>query len=201
MPTPAEPDLLGLVPLLGLRMTAEEFLARPEDKTRYELIDGVVVMSPSPGVRHQRIAAEVFKQLVNHVDKRRLGFVFYEIDVLIGRGPEGRDLVYRPEMIFIRAERENQITERIRIVPDLIVEIVSPDSRSLDTMTKRDDYEQAGVGEYWIIDPERGTFTFYRLIDHRFVALDPHGDFFESQVVTDFRLDLPKVRAAFRSFC
>lgn len=76
---------------------------------------------------------------------------------------------------------------------------ISPDSRSLDRETKHDDYERAGVQEYWLIDPEQETMTFYRLTRGRFAEAPFSGDAYESQAVPGFRLDLAKVRAAFRS--
>ncbi len=87
----------------------------------------------------------------------------------------------------------------IRVAPDLAVEILSPASRSLDTKTKRDDYDRTGVGEYWLIDPERETFTFYRNVNGKFASAESAGDHFESKIVAGFRLDLAKVRAVFQS--
>lgn len=181
----------------GLRLSAEEYFQLPDDGRKYELIDGVVVMSPSPTPRRQLMALEVLKQLSRHVDKEDLGLVLYETDVVFGVRADGRDLVYRPEMIFIRKERVSQIEDRIRIIPDVVVEVVSPDSRSLDEQTKFHDYERAGVKEYWFIDPIEEQTRFYRLTDGRLVDVAVRGSTYESEAVPGLMLDLTPIRGAF----
>jgi len=182
---------------MGLRLTADEYFALPEDGKQYELIDGVVVMSPSATPRHQLVAWTIMRQLGVYVEDHQLGLVLYETDVRLSRGSGEPDVVYRPEIIFLSAARASQVRSRIEIAPDVVVEVVSPDSRSLDTETKFTDYERAGVREYWLIDPERDSINFYRLTDSRFVEVPSAGDFYVSAAVPDFRLDLRVVRAAF----
>ncbi|NOT01292.1 MAG: Uma2 family endonuclease [Phycisphaerales bacterium] len=183
----------------GLRMTADEYFCIPDDGYRYELIDGVVVVSPSPTPQHQRVVMEIALQLGTYLRDHPVGAVLAETDAHLGAGRRG-DLVYRPEIVFIRAERLPEIKHRITGAPDLVVEVVSPDSRRYDTETKRTDYERFGVGEYWIVDPERQTMTFFRMIDGQFVAVEPSGDSFASRVVPGFVLDLPRVRKSFQSW-
>ncbi len=184
----------------GLRLTTDEFLALPDDGRKYELVDGVLLMSPSPTPRHQLVAAAIFEQLAAHVRTQRLGIVLYETDVLLARGAHRGDLVYRPEVIFISAERVGQIRDRICFAPDVAVEVISPESRSLDTRTKRDDYERAGVREYWLVDPEREAFTFLRLTGGRFETAASTHERYASAVVNGFSLDLAAVREAFHAF-
>jgi len=182
----------------GLRLTADEYFALPDDGAKYELIDGVVLMSPSATPRHQLVALAILRQLADHVENNNLGLVLHETDVRLLRGAGRPDVVYRPEIIFITAERAAGIENRIEVVPDVVVEVISPSSRGLDTETKYADYERAGVREYWLIDPEEDRMTFYRLKDGRYVAAQASGDFFASEAAPWFRLDLAKVRAAFR---
>lgn len=186
----------------GLRLTANEFFALADDGARYELIDGVVQLSPGPTPRHQHVALAIVKQLTCHADDRDLGLVLYEIDVVLAQRSDGRDVVYRPEIVFVRKDRVALIEDRIRIVPDVVVEIISPDSRSLDTVTKYQDYERAGVLEYWLIDPPKERMTFYRYRGQNFVEVppEPGGLYFASEAVAGFRLDLTKIRAAFNEF-
>ncbi len=182
----------------GLRMTADEFLQIPDDGYNYELIDGVVMMSPSPSPQHQRIAMEIAFQLKLYLRDHPVGEVLPEIDVHLGQGPTGGDLVYKPEVVFLLAERLPQMREKISGAPDLVVEVVSRGSRRFDSETKKNDYERFGVLEYWLIDPERQAMTFYRLKEGRFVVIDPDGDSFASEAVPGFALDLPRVRATFK---
>ncbi len=179
---------------LGVRMSAEEFLALGESPARYELIDGVVCMSPSPGKRHQRLLLQIGAALTTFVEANRLGEVFVELDVHLGTGPQGGDLVYRPDIIFLGPEKAGQSADYVLGAPDLVVEIVSPSSRRMDHETKKNDYERCGVREYWIIDPVQQTMDFYTLRVGRFVPLLPTGDRLASTVVAGFALDLAHVR-------
>lgn len=182
----------------GLRLTAEEYFALPDDGNKYELVDGVLLMSPSATTGHQRVAAVLFGELYAHVEPKRLGLLLFETDVNLGKSLGGAPIVYRPEIVFISMPRAAQVKRRIEIVPDLVIEIISPDSRSLDSETKFCDYERAGVKEYWLIDPLEERMTFYRLVNGRFVEVPTADDVFISEAVPGFRLNLSKVRAVFR---
>ncbi len=182
-------------PFQGLRMSAEEYLSIGETFERYELIDGVVVKSPSPTPLHQKLLTVVLSQIDRYVEENAIGDVFNELDVHLGRGPRGADLVYRPDIVFIRSGRLPLSAKHVQIAPDLVVEVVSPSSASLDYETKKGDYERAGVLEYWIIDPEENSMTFFRLKDGRYAAISPDQGSFASQAVPGFVLNLKRIRA------
>ncbi len=182
----------------GLRMSADEYFALPDDGFRYELVDGLVCMSPSPTPRHQVVATEIVGQIWAFLREKPVGRVYCELDVNLGKGPGGGDLVYRPDVIFIRAERlAKKKLDRVRIAPDLIVEVVSASSGAYDRRTKFGDYERLGVGEYWIIDPQQGTLTFHRLENGRYVEGKASRDHFASSAIPGFVLDLLRVRELF----
>lgn len=176
----------------GLRMSAAEFLALPETTERYELIDGVVVMSPSASFGHQDIAGELQFQIRSFLELHPGGRVVTDVDVQLGAR-----LVYRPDLIYLSAAKAARVTHRVTEPPDLIVEVISPESRARDTRTKRDDYERAGVGEYWLIDPELGTFQFLVLREGRYVETPAGPEHYTSTVVAGFQLDLARVRRLF----
>lgn len=181
----------------GLRMSVDEFFQLPEDGYTYELIDGIAVMSPSPTPEHQDLTAEIVGQLYVYLRQRPVGKMWPEIDVHLGRRSDGQELVYKPEVVFIRTERASRLRRCLSAAPDLVVEVISRGSRRRDTETKRDDYERFGVGEYWIMDPEQKSMTFLRLQDGRFVEVAPEGDVFHSSAVPGFELDLVRIRALF----
>ncbi len=176
----------------GLRMSADEYYALGETIERYELIDGVVCMSPSPSLKHQQIITEIASQIRNSLPDGDLGAVAVEIDVRFAD-----DLVYRPDVIFLSKEKAARCSERVTEVPDVIVEVISPDSRSFDTQTKKHDYERFGVGEYWLIDPQRKSFAFFRLAKGKFVEAAADGETFRSQSIDGLSLDLTRLRALF----
>ena len=182
----------------GLRMSADEYLRLEDDGCRYELIDGVVCMSPSPTPGHQNVEGQVFGQIWTYLERHPVGAVLTEVDVRLPAGPNGEETVYRPDVVFLRAERVTRNRDRITEPPDLIVEIISITSRHYDQETKKSDYERFGVREYWIIDPIRETMGFYRLREDRYVEVKHQGDAFLSEAVPGFVLDLARVRKAFR---
>jgi len=176
----------------GLRMSAVEYLSLEDDGNRYELIDGVVCMSPSPSFWHQKIITEIASQIRVFLDQNPLGDVAVEVDVRLRE-----NLVYRPDVVFLSAAKAGRCRDALTETPDLIVEVVSPDSRPFDTKTKRRDYEQAGVGEYWLIDPERESFTFLVLDDRTFAEKAQTDSAFESTVLPGLVLDLERIRQMF----
>ncbi len=174
----------------GLRMTADEYLALEDDGFRYELIDGVVVTTPSPTLEHQDVRGEIEWQLRTFVRKNRLGWVISEVDVKLGES-----LVYRPDLIFLSGSRLSRLPKRITIAPDLAVEVLSPSSIALDQKTKLADYQRAGVIEYWIVDPTSGSIMFLRLGRLGYTHETHSRDTFESTAVPGFTLDLAAIRA------
>jgi Uma2 family endonuclease len=181
-------------------MTADEFFALGESAERLELIDGVVVMSPSPFPIHQAVLDEIQGQLAV---ARRGGLrvvSFPDTDVEFGPG-----LVYRPDLAVYRAERMPKIPSRLRVppAPDLVIEILSAGSKGTDLITKRDDYERTGVGEYWAIDPAPDlrvrVWRQEKSGGARFIeAALPRPeapDVLESAAISGFTLDLAALRA------
>lgn len=179
-------------------MTADEFLEIPDDGYSYELMDGVVALSPGPTPHHLSAAMEIALELKLFLRGNPLGEVLATIDVHLGQAPNGGDIVYHPEVVFLRAERLPEMREKIIGGPDLVVEVVSRGSRRMDSETKKDDYERVGVREYWLIDPQREAMTFWRLKDGKFVEVPATGDAFASEAVAGFELDLKRVRETFK---
>ena len=182
----------------GLRMTAEEFMRLPECEITYELIDGVVFMSPSSTPAHQRIISRISYLIETYLDQHPIGAVYVEVDANLG-AHYGRHLVYRPDVVYLRKERAEESHERISGAPDLVVEVISPDSRQYDSITKKDDYERCGVTEYWLIDPLESKMTFYVRRDEKFVDAAPVGDTFASSAIPGFSLELTRIRQLFKT--
>lgn len=178
----------------GLRMTVDEYARLEDDGFRYELIDGVVVLSPIPSLPHQEIVLELSRQLANFLCENRVGAAASDVDVHLTD-----KLCYRPDMVFIRAERRDPNWVHVEDVPDMVCEIISPSYRQYDAQTKRGDYERFGVREYWLIDPEQDAMTFYRLgEDGKYAEAAIDGEQFRSEAVPGFALDLKALRKSFR---
>lgn len=173
---------------VGLRMSADEYMALEEDGYRYELIDGVVVMSPSANFPHQDAAGEIEKQIRNYLDDHPVGHVVHEIDV-----PFDVRLVYNPDLMFVSLAKMPRRTEKVGVLPDLVVEVLSGRTRRRDLTRKLADYEKYQVTEYWIVDPREGTIRFLRLRNGRYTAVRPRAGKFASKAVPGFVLDVERV--------
>lgn len=124
----------------------------------YQLIEGELVMTPSPNSYHQDISRNIEFILLNHVEKNGLGVIYYApIDVYLDDNN-----AYQPDIIFISNENKSIIKEKgILGAPDLAIEILSPSTGYYDITTKKIIYEKAGVKEYIIIDPINKTIDSF----------------------------------------
>jgi len=140
--------------------TFEEVAAKlPESNSPTELWDGEIVMSPAPTPSHQGIVLNFATLLRDVVRARKLGRVFVSpIDVVLSQ----RRAV-QPDVIYISSGRLHIIQDVIRGVPELVAEVVSEGSWRRDRVEKKGLYEQFGVAEYWIIDPEAHTIEVFVL--------------------------------------
>ncbi|MGQ0745158.1 MAG: Uma2 family endonuclease [Acidimicrobiales bacterium] len=130
-------------------LTYDDFAAFPDDGVRRELIDGEVVVSPSPGTRHQDVVGELYGTFWTHLKAHGGGRVFVApYDVVLGPHQ-----VVEPDIVFV-ADANVGIVGDLNIAgaPTLLIEVVS-DSHT-DRVRKRDLYGRHGVGEYWVVDPD-----------------------------------------------
>ena len=130
--------------------TYDDFTALPEG-TLAQLIDGDIIVSPVPNVKHQLVIGRLSRLLANFVDDRNLGVVFGSpLDVRLAE-----QRVFQPDIVFVSRERLNILGEQeVEGAPDLVVEVLSPSTGTYDLTKKRSAYEEAGVREYWIVDPD-----------------------------------------------
>lgn len=176
--------------LAGLRMSAEEYLALGETEGRYELIDGVIQMSPSPTPWHQILQRRLSAELDAAAD--RIPGLVAVPDVDLHLGPA---LVYEPDFVIYAPGRMPEIPERFTTPPDVVIQILSPGSRAKDLVTRRDDYDRFGVGEYWILDPTDGVLRVCRRVNGRFDATVWMADRIECPAIPGLSLDLTRLRA------
>jgi Uma2 family endonuclease len=165
----------------------EEFLAS-YDGVRAEWVDGKVEeMSPTSD-RHADISDFLITLLRVLVAETGAGVVrSSQVAMRLGR------VARVPDLLFLTAEHASRLTpSHVEGAADLAIEIVSPDSRHRDRKQKFLEYEQAGVTEYWIVDPLREMAELYRLDDQGHYALvPPAGDppRLSSAVVPRFWID------------
>ena len=131
-------------------LTYDDYVALPADGRRYELHGGALSVTPAPGVTHERVKRRLFARLLHHVEARRLGEVFdAPVDVLLSD-----TTVLQPDILFVATDRAALVAERGVVgPPTLVIEVVSPSSRTVDHIVKRQLYARHGVPYYWTVDP------------------------------------------------
>ena len=172
-------------------MTAGEFLALGETGERYELIDGVVVMSPTPKPRHQEVLQLIQEQAGAWRRTSPGAMVLPDLTLKLAD-----DLVYEPDLAIYAPGVLKDLTEYPDVPPRLIIEILSPGTKSTDLFTKRDDYQRFGVAEYWVIDPDTLKVRAWRRIGKDFVEQTVEGDTITATSIEGFALDLRELRPA-----
>jgi len=146
------------IPEGKISLTYEDYVLLPNDRNRYEILEGELSVTPAPSTKHQTVSGNLFKALARHVDERHLGSLFYApVDLILE--PTS---VLQPDLLFVSSARRSIITERaVEGAPDLVVEIVSPTTSRNDRVTKAQVYARHSVPVYWIIDPEQETIEIY----------------------------------------
>ncbi|RRJ94558.1 Uma2 family endonuclease [Opitutaceae bacterium TAV4] len=140
-------------------ITRHDYEQIPFGAPNYQLIEGDLIMAPSPSVFHQDISGNLYYLIRHHLRTHPIGTVFMApLDVFLS------DInVYQPDLLFIRKQNASIIKEHgIEGAPDLVVEILSKTSTKYDLGIKRSVYARTGVEEMWAIDPTRRTLAIYR---------------------------------------
>lgn len=178
------------------KVTAAEYEMLPEGPPQ-QLIDGEIIMSPSPSSLHQQIIVKLTVLLENYIIKDALGQVLISpIDVFFKE-----DEVYQPDIIFISKERKNIIGENVKGVPDLVVEVLSPSNAYYDLTHKKNVYEETGVKEFWVVDPEGKSIEIYENINNRFILFSKEiyrggSESVNSKIFSDLKIELNKIFTA-----
>jgi Uma2 family endonuclease len=167
---------VDLLPLQGL-WTEEQYL-KLTDHTNHliEFADGVIEVLPMPTDKHQVILALLYELLLAVV--RPLGgkVLFAPLRIRIREGKHRE-----PDILLVLAADDPRRQNAYWLGADLVVEIVSPDDPERDTIIKRADYAEAGIPEYWIVNPEDETITVLALGDDGYRE---HGVFRRGSVAT-----------------
>ena len=134
--------------------TYEDYAAMPDDGKRYQIVDGVLFMSPSPDPRHQDTVGAIFACLRDYTLRNQLGKVYIApLDVELNP----KTVVQPDVLVILHAHLERSSAQRIIGAPDLVVEVASPGTTGFDRREKQDAYAHAGVSEYWIASPASHT--------------------------------------------
>lgn len=175
--------------LLARPLTYDDLKEMPPDGNRYEIIDGELVVSAAPNRKHQRWSGTLF-DLLRAREKAGLGEAYHApVDVQLF--PDRPSPIVQPDLIFIRAERLRIFGPDLVVgAPDLVVEILSPSTRTMDLTRKAQLYAEAGVPEYGVADPDEPSFHLYALIDGEYREIAAEAGKVRSVVVPGLVVDL-----------
>jgi Uma2 family endonuclease len=142
--------------------TYDDYARLPDDGNRYEVIRGFLYVTPAPNYKHQFVVVKLIRSFDQFVSERELGVVLSApFDILL---PLGAASPVEPDLVFFRTGNTPEWGDRhFAGVPDLVVEVLSPSTRSRDRRTKLRAYQEAGVPEYWLVDPDLRTVLVYAL--------------------------------------
>ena len=139
------------------RWTLDELHSLPDDGNKYEVVRGELFVTPAPTPTHETVCARLSRILTRYAELEGLGLVYHPRAVL-----QFEDSEVEPDLMVRREHTGDSGTWSSAPVPSLIVEVFSPSTRQRDQNQKRDLYMDAGVGEYWMVDPERRAFIVIR---------------------------------------
>ena len=153
---------------------------------RWELVDGEVLVTPSPHWRHQRIILRLAFRLEEFQHAQGVGTVFVApLDVKLEPG-----LVTQPDLLVVPS---GHLDDKIYFVSRLLlaVEVLSPSSARFDRVIKRPRYQRNRVPEYWVVDRESRTFERWQPDDERPAILSDALVWHPDGAKTPFELDVP----------
>ncbi len=177
-----------------LRLSVDEYLgAQLPEGYRYELVNGVVEMTPTPSYGHDRVVDCISQQFAEYRSRHsgRIAHMSWNATVAI----PGHETVREPD-IAIYAElhpSQRDYTVWKEMTPLLVVEVVSPGQEERDYEEKREEYLRAGVHEYWIVDPEARRFTALRREGDGWQQVVPPPETYETPLLPGLVLNVRRV--------
>jgi len=178
------------------RYTYDDYCSWDDDK-RWELIDGVPYAMSAPTIRHQEISMNLSREFSIFLRGKKCKVFASPIDVRLN-AEKGDDTVVQPDLIIVCDSSKLEDNKACKGAPDLVVEILSPSTASIDLVIKLNKYQEAGVKEYWIVDPESNTVQVFTLegsnyIVHAYGLEDEAVDIIPVGISEGFEVNLREV--------
>lgn len=166
----------------GRAYTRADLETMPDDGHRYEIVDGALLVTPSPSVLHQAVSSNLIRVFQASAPSA-LRVLHAPLDLVLDE-----DTVLQPDLLIVPTADLNRPEQPVR--PLLVAEILSPTTRRVDLTLKRSRYEAAGIASYWVVDPDVPSLTAWQLLDGRYVdAAHAEGDeLFEVSIPFGVRL-------------
>jgi len=165
--------------------TSEDYWNLPEGE-RAELIDGQFYAMAPPSRIHQELVFSISRKIADHIDQNNGDCKVYTAPFAVNLNAD--DGTYVEPDISVICDK-NKLTDRgCSGAPDFIVEVVSPSSRKMDYSTKNTLYTNAGVREYWIVDPAKERTTVYHYEEDAAPVMYPFDAPITSGIYTDLTI-------------
>jgi len=179
------------MPQVPTQWTAEMVRALPDDGQRHELVDGELLVTPSPGPVHQRVLAALFSRLGPYLQATNSGLLLWSpADISLGE-----DEVLQPDLFVVpRSDRTPRHWSDVRSLL-LVIEVLSPGTARYDRLTKRRRYQRARVPEYWIVDLDARVIERWRPDDSRPEILSETLEWKQDPAVDPLVIALPELFA------
>ncbi len=190
MHTESEPawEVARLFPDQGA-WSEEEYFALPNDGL-VEFSCGRIEVLPMPSESHQMLVLFLYRMLLRFITPAALGILLVaplRVQLWPGKYRE-------PDLVFMFKQHADRRSDRYWRGADLVMEVISPDDPLRDTVTKRREYAEAGIPEYWLVDPRAETVTVFMLEEsgppYRLAGEYRRGEQAESRLLKGFTLDV-----------
>ncbi len=173
--------ILDLDPIQGL-WTEKQYLQLTNYSRRLiEFTDGSLKVLPMPTHRHQAILGFLYRVLYPFMQQFGGTVLFAALRMQIREGK-----FREPDLLLVLDANDPRVQNAYWLGADLVMEVVSPDDPERDTKVKRADYAEAGIPEYWIVNPEDESITVLRLEGDKYTE---HGIFYRSDTATSALLE------------
>ncbi len=141
-------------------LTYDDYALLPQDRNRYEILEGELYMTPSPSLRHQRVVHRLTMILSQYVEAAGSGeLLFAPLDVLLSETN-----IVQPDILFLsRSKVPPHGAKNLQVAPDLVIEVVSESSSEQDRVHKKRIYARHGISHSWIADPDNRTLEAFEL--------------------------------------
>jgi Uma2 family endonuclease len=173
--------------------TAADLQTIPDDRNRYEIIDGELFVTPAPSPAHQLVSKRFFLAIHSYLEAHRIGEVIYApADVELAN-----DTVVEPDLFVVppidgKPPRSWQEADKLL----LVIEILSPSTAQVDRTVKRRRYQREGIPEYWIVDGDARIVERWRPDDERPEVITDRIEWKPAIEIAPLIIDLPKLFVA-----
>ncbi len=177
--------------VINTKFTHSDLLVMPNDGKRREIVEGELFVTPSPNLQHQRVSRKIELAIAKYLEDHPIGEIFYApLDVILSHYD-----VLEPDLLVVLNERRSILQDWVRGAPDLVVEILSPTTATIDRGPKLKAYSRHGVQECWLVDLDQKAIEVHRLgpAGYRLWKTFHEAETLTSELLPDFVLPLATI--------